>query len=254
MSRRIRRRRFLGGMGAVAVTVGVAGCSNDSDDNEEDEDDDDDDTEATEGSPSGATDTMSEQPTDEPMDQTTEQPTTEPEGSVYRFSEGESYTYDASFGGTASEETWSVTAVDGDEVTVERTSVSDGETESQTVSGTHSTIFETVTEERTVSYFPLLGAATSYGRNRELTPGDTFTVETLGERSEWDSETVEVVGETTVNGVSCTELTATPNSSDAPDQVTTVCLADGYPFALSLSLSQDGSTLIEMTLTDATRP
>lgn len=251
------RRRFLKGVGTVALTVAVAGCSDSSDGG---------DTPAEDGDTGTSEQGMADTPTPE-GDETAAEQTPEGEATeggsteavslelpTYEFSEGESYTYDVNFAGTETEETWTVTAVDGDEVTVERLSTVDGETRSQTVSGTHDGIYDTVAESRDVNFFPLARNAVVYAQETGVTTGDTFTVATPSEKTDWDSETVEVLGETTVNGVSATEFRVTPDGPDAPNQVTTVALADGYPFALSLSFSQDDSALLEMTLTDATRP
>lgn len=170
---------------------------------------------------------------------------------AYEFTEGESYTYDANFAGEESEETWSVTSVEGADLTVERVTEGGGETSTQEISGTHDSIYDRVEEERDVNFFPLLRAALVYAEKGDLTPGNSFTVENDDENTDWDTATVDVAGETTVNGVDCVEFTVTP---DGVDQVTTICLADGYPFALSLSLAQGGDALIEMSLTDETRP
>lgn len=171
---------------------------------------------------------------------------------TYTFSEGESYTYDATFNGNRTEETWTVTAVDGDELTVKLETTADGETESLTVSGTHGNIHDKVAQQRNINFFLVARGALVYAQKGELVAGNSFTVDTSDdEKTDWDTETVEVAGETTVNGVTCTEFSVRP---EGVDQVVTACLADGYPFALSLSLSKSGQTLLEMTLTDATRP
>lgn len=60
-----------------------------------------------------------------------------------------------------------------------------------------------------------------------------------------------VQGESSVNGVACTEIEILPDGSE---QERTACLAEDYPFAISLALAQGGQTVLSMTLTDATRP
>jgi len=170
---------------------------------------------------------------------------------TYRFSEGESYTYEATFGDTTTVETWAVTSVDGDQVTVERETQADGETETQTVSGTHESIYDDVAADRQINFFLVARGATGFGMQGDLTPGNTFTVRNPGEDSEWDTGTAEVQRERTISGVSCTEYTVTP---DGADQQWTICQAEGYPFAVALTLEQGGQTLLEMTLTDVTRP
>lgn len=188
---------------------------------------------------------------------TTAEPTTTTDGTgpaipTYTFSEGESYTYETTFGDRQTEETWTVTEVDGDELAVRRETTLDGETQSQTITGTHGNIHARVTEAREVAFFGLVRTALVYGQRGELTAGNTFTVDTSDdENTDWDTETVAVAGETTVNGVTCVEFTVTPEDVD---QETTTCLADDYPFAVALDLSQGGQTLIEMTLVESTRP
>jgi len=142
-------------------------------------------------------------------------------------------------------------------VTVERETVVDGETETATYSGTQDNISDVIDEERDSSIFPIARNMTIYGHAWDLKGDSPFTIETPRESTDWDSETVEVAGETTVNDVSCTEFTPTPDISNGEEKQRTACLADGYSFAVSLSIESDkldGVPLLEMTLTDATRP
>ncbi|WP_135820396.1 hypothetical protein [Halostella litorea] len=264
MSRHARRRRFLRGLGAVAVSLGVAGCSGGGDGGDADSDTDASEGDGTTGSTAteGAASTTASEP--EGTGTETEGPDrtgTEAENSegtpddvrlpAYTFSEGESYTYDTTFGDAESEETWVVASVAGDDVTVDRTTVANGETHTQSISGTQSGIVDEVERARDVSYFPLLRSALVYGQQGELRAGNAFTVRSTGENEDWETATVDVAGETTVSGVTCTEFTVTP---DSVDQVQTVRLADGYPFAVSLLFEQGGEALLEMTLTDHERP
>jgi hypothetical protein len=256
MSDRFHRRRFLTRLGAVAVSVGVAGCSSGSDDSDVNPDTD-------ESESYGISDSTESQETasaDDPEPTETGTNESEPTGSedspgsselpTYTFSEGESYTYDTVFGDGESEETWSVTSVDGDNITVERVTVANGETNTQSISGTHSTIFDEVEQARDINYFPLIRGALIYRQKGELSAGNSFTVQSTNENDSWETATVDVAGESTVNGVTCTQFTVSP---DSVDQVQTVCLADDYPFAVSLSFEQQGEVLIEMSLTDHER-
>ncbi|WP_115864750.1 twin-arginine translocation signal domain-containing protein [Halorussus litoreus] len=262
MSKRSHRRQFLQGLGAVAVSLGVAGCSG-SDDSDADPDTDESEGDGTidstvteetaSANESESTETETEADGSESADTETEQPEDTPEESqlpTYTFSEGESYTYDTTFGDGESEETWTVTSVDGDDVTVERKTVANGESHTQSISGTHSSIFDEVEKARDINYFPLIRAALIYGQRGDLSAGNTFTVRSTGENEDWETATVDVAGETTVDGVTCTEFTVNPESVD---QAQTICLADGYPFAVSLVFEQGGEVLIEMMLTDHER-
>lgn len=89
----------------------------------------------------------------------------------------------------------------------------------------------------------------------ELTADNRFTIRSgsfpNGEDISWETATVAVNGETSVNGVTCTEFTVEP---DGEETVQTACVAEGYPFAVSLSVARGGETVIELTLTDSTRP
>lgn len=263
MSKRPHRRRFLQRLGVVAVSLGVAGCSGGGDnsdadpDTEESEDDGITDSTVTEETTSvgesASTDTETGTDESKPTETETKEPEETPEDvelPTYTFSEGESYTYDTIFGDGESEETWSVASAEGDNITVERKTVANGETDTQSISGTHSNIFDEVEKARDINYFPLIRGALIYGQKGDLSAGNTFTVQSTNENEDWETATVDVAGETTVNGVTCTEFTVTPNSAN---QVQTVCLADGYPFAVSLLFEQGGEILLNMTLTDHER-
>lgn len=258
MSQQSHRRRFLQRLGAVAVSLGVAGCSGGGDDGGADSDTGESEGDGrTDSTVTGGTASVGEsEPTGTETGTAEPEPTEtgEPEETsvdvelpVYAFSEGESYTYDTIFGDGESEETWSVTSVDGDNITVERETVANGETYTQSISGTQSNIFDEVEKARDINYFPLIRAALVYGQKGDLSAGNTFTVQSTNENEDWETATVDVAGETTVNGVTCTEFTVTP---DSVDQMQTVCLADDYPFAVSLLFEQGGEALISMTLTD----
>lgn len=209
---------------------------------------------ATETERETATET-SEPATTEAGEETTTVPVEQPpELPTYEFAEGESYTYDAFIFDPESEEGWSVTSVDGDDLTVERETTANGQTGTDTHSGTQENILDVIEEERDISLFPVARGGLVYGEGRELTAGDSYRIATPDDGTDWDSETVDVEGETTVNGVTCTELTVTPDIENGEQNQRTVCLADGYPFPITFSVDSGGATLIDMTLTDATRP
>ncbi|UHQ96355.1 cupredoxin domain-containing protein [Natrinema halophilum] len=176
----------------------------------------------------------------------------------YEFSEGESYTFETLFrtndGTRESTETWRVTAVDGDDVTVEVTSEVDGETTTQTFSGTHETIYDAAARQLTFDAFSVARSPLRVAEMGDLSTGNSFTVQRSQfpnqDTIDWSTATVEVAGETTFNGVTCTEFTLRP---DDADQTQTACVADDYPFAVSLRVEQAGTTTMELTLTDSAR-
>jgi hypothetical protein len=208
--------------------------------------------------PGDATDTPGdgiEDGTDQPTPESTSKPPGEETSTAdvevveiprYEFSEGESYTYDALFesedGARESVETWEVTSVDGDDLTVEVRSEVDGETETTTFSGTHSNIYDRAAEELVLNFFAPLRAPLSIAEMGELSAGNSFTIQS--------GATVEVDGETNVNGVTCTEFTVVSDGESPPQNY---CVAEGYPFAVSANF-EDSETVIDLTLTDATRP
>lgn len=190
--------------------------------------------------------------------------TTEPDGDVveippYEFSSGESYTFESRFrtsdGTRESTDTWAVTSVDGDDVTVDVTSEVNGETTTQTISGTHETIFDVANQQLAFNPFTVARSPLRIAEMGELSAGNSFTVQRSQfpnqDTINWTTATVDVAGETTVNGVTCTEFSLRP---DDADQVQTACVAANYPFAVSLAVEQAGTTTVEMTLTDSTRP
>ena len=177
----------------------------------------------------------------------------------YEFSAGESYTFDTLLrtndGALETTETWAVTAVDGDDVTVEVTSTANGETTTTTLSGTHESIYDAAANQLTFDFFSIARSPLRIAEMGELTAGNSFAIQRgqfpNPDTIDWETATVDVAGETSVDGVSCTEFTVRP---DGVDQVQTACVADGYPFAASLQVERAGTTTVDLTLTDSTRP
>lgn len=247
------RRQFLVELGAVAVVVGVAGCSSDGDGGDPNEG----------TSQPTATENPTATPTEEPEPSETEPETetdakteTETASNVeaveiptYEFVEGETYVYETTFAEERTAETWSVESVDGDELTVARATEVGGEQREQTISGTHSSIYDDVEEARDISFFPLIRSALRIPEMGELTPGTSYTIRRgqfpNSSNIEWETAEVQVTEEGSVGGVDCTEFTVNP---DTGEQTQTVCVADDYPFALSLAISQNDETFLEMTL------
>ncbi|MEF8894490.1 cupredoxin domain-containing protein, partial [Halodesulfurarchaeum sp.] len=94
----------------------------------------------------------------------------------YEFSEGESYTFDTLFrtdsGTRESTETWTVTAVDGEDVTVEVSSTVDGETTTQTFSGTHETIYDVAAQELVFNAFAVARSPLRFAEMGNLSAGN----------------------------------------------------------------------------------
>ena len=56
-----------------------------------------------------------------------------------------------------------------------------------------------------------------------------------------------------VNGVTCTRFTATPDT-DEFEQTFTACVNEDYPFAPEVEFSQSGELVLSLTLTKSNRP
>ncbi|WP_135536024.1 hypothetical protein [Halostella pelagica] len=237
---------------ATVSAVSLAGCSGDSDettdgngDNISGENDGDDQT-----TERNTADTSTET---DGGDQTTEtESMVKLAEAAYEFSEGESYTYDAEFSGQSGEQGWEVLSVDGDNLTISRTYPTDEGQEITDVSADSGRIYREMNKViPQSSFFRNMRETQFYAEAEEFESGQTFTVDASDNGLDYDSETVEVMGETTVNGISCTEFTVTSSSGGI---VKTACAADGYPFPLSLHFEQAGVTLLDATLIDSNRP
>jgi len=176
------------------------------------------------------------------------------EVSPYQFTEGESYTYNVTFLGSNSQMTWDVVSVDGEDVTVEITSESARGTQNTTINGTQETILQSAAEDQSGAIFASSRAPLAILSMGAGTEGN-FTIESDnipgGTSFDWDTATVSPQGTRTVNGVGCSEFVVDP---DDRDQDLTACVAEDYPFALSVDGEQDGQTALAIDLTNATRP
>lgn len=261
----MRRREFV----ATVVTssaIGVAGCSGGGDETTDGNGDDgstgssDDDQETEQNSGDGSTesgddDQKTEQNSGdvstESGDDDQETELVEVAGPAYGFSEGESYTYEVEWHGKAGEQGWEVLSVNGDELTIRRTYPTNEGQETRDISADAARLYEEMLKQITgPSFFRNMREAQFYAGVDEFAPGNTFTVDTSDKGGDYDSETVEVMGETTVNGIQCIEFTVTSSSGGI---VRTVCAADGYPFPLSLHFEQTGVQLLDATLIDTSR-
>jgi hypothetical protein len=266
MERRYLLKRGIAGIAAVTI----AGCSdsttpesNNDDSSPEDSPSNNDETTDGEDTSTDGTDeqTDSEESTEEEDGETEEGndgddlPTVQLNESTYDFTEGELYKYETELIDSSSVDTWEVTGVSGSEVTVKRTVTTDGETETITKSDSSENIYRTFDRENiSQSLFPNLRDVQYYAGLDELTPGSEFIADTSNSSSiAWDSETVEVQEETSVNGISCIKFTATATFRGS-SITKTACVAKGYPFALSLVFKQNESTLIDTTLSEMNRP
>ncbi len=245
---------------ATAGSVSLAGCSGGGDEPaEEDEDDEpaDGDAETTERDGGSETTESSDDEPDSSSEETDTGASTEMGSMVdwsepaYEFTAGQSYTYDSDFLGTTGEQSWEVRSVDGDELTIRRGYPTEEGQETVDVTAPSDRIYEAiVTTISQQSFFRNLRWGQRYAELDEFEPGNTFTVDTSEREDNYDSETVEVMGETTVNGIQCTEFRVESNSGGI---VTTACAAEGFPFPLSHTLEQVGTQLLDATLVDTTQ-
>lgn len=178
-------------------------------------------------------------------------PTVQLNRTPYEFTVGESYSYNTETYSATSTDTWEVIDKSGSSITIEATREQDGETTTVTQSNTPEDVYRDIDLELGGQFlYTNLRNVQPYADLEELTPGNKFMLD-LSEYSytAWDSETVEVQGETTVNGISCTEFTAT-TEYDGSTVTKTACVAEGYPFALSITFKQDGLALLAATITN----
>ncbi|MFD1587262.1 hypothetical protein ACFR9U_09720 [Halorientalis brevis] len=174
--------------------------------------------------------------------------------STYEFTDGESYTYDSSLFGSTATETWTVVAVDGDDVTVEVTSSNGDTTKNTTITGTHSEIVRKAGRDEVAGMFvyaraplAIAGMGDGSGQNFTVDGNELPTNSSVAGRT----ATVAPQGETTVNGIQCTEYVVVPE--DSQQQLRT-CVNEDYPFAVSMRGSQAGQTFLTMELVDSNRP
>jgi len=174
--------------------------------------------------------------------------------STYEFTEGESYTYNNSLFGSTATETWTVVSVDGDNGTVEVTSSNGETTQNTTITGTHSSIVRKAGRDEVAGLFvyaraplAITGMGDASGGNFTVDGNDLPTNSSVAGRT----ATVAPQGETTVNGVQCTEYVVVPEDSQ---QRLRTCVNEDYPFAVSMRGSQAGRTFLSMELVDSDRP
>ena len=250
MQRRDLLRKTGAGV-ATIVTTGLAGCGEINNPDSTDTGTPSTETETNQTN----TETMTD--TEEDLDTVTEteNETLEDFGiPPYEFTEDESYTYDTVVGMNKSEEKWLVTNVDGDNLTVKLETTTEEQITSISISGTHGNIFDKASEAERANIFPLLRGPLIYPTKGEMTEGNTFTVDTSDLPSKWDSETVTVLGDNTINGIDCTELQI--ESGGDYNQLMTVNIADteDYPFALAVHLKEDGVVRFDIELLRQNRP
>ena len=250
MQRRDLLRKTGAGV-ATIVTTGLAGCGEINNPDSTDTGTPSTETETNQTN----TETMTD--TEEDLDTVTEteNETLEDFGiPPYEFTEDESYTYDTVVGMNKSEEKWLVTNVDGDNLTVKLETTTEEQMTSISISGTHGNIFDKASETERENIFPLLRGPLIYPTKGEMTEGNTFTVDTSDLPSKWDSETVTVLGDNTINGIDCTELQIEPGGDY--NQLITVNIADteDYPFALAVQIKEDGVVQFDTELLRQNRP
>lgn len=180
--------------------------------------------------------------------------------SAGQFTEGEMYKYNFSFGQMGSSEiTWDVTSVDGDNVTVNVTTVSQQRTSSTEISGASDEIYSKALQQPSTALFVALGyLPVAFTQDRDLSQGNTFTVSQSDIDLDMPQQStsaakfdVTVNGTTSVNGVDCQRITVVPQSNEsAPFNA---CINTEYPFAVSVT-SQAESGGLSLTLVDAEQP
>lgn len=258
-----RRNLLRNGAVGIATTVALAGCSNSEGQDTPSNDDSTDGPNSGDENGAESQDSTENNDTDEGTergddgtggDDEEDLPTVQLNRTPYEFTVGESYTFDTETQGGTSVDTWEVIDTSGSGVTIEATKQQDGETTTVTKSNISEDIYRDIDLELGGGFlYTNLRNVQPYVDLEELAPGNEFTLDTSDySATAWDSETVEVQGETTVNSVSCTEFTAT-TEYDGSSVTKTACVAEGYPFALSLNFEQDGFTLIAATVTDENR-
>jgi hypothetical protein len=232
--------------------VAVAGCSGGNGPSETE-------TDAT------ATDTDAPADTDAPPETTVQDGGTDPgtatqsdetSGSSlsYQWTEGESYTYEASSeqSGTSTY-SWTVTDVSDGQVTVNITSAASGQTRSSTFSGPQGAIFSGDSQNLQALTFVIVQVPQQLVAGRTLEVGNSWTLSSeelsvgAGSTNTATPQTVrvEVTGTSQVAGTQCYDVEA---SSDAQDSTLNACVKQGWPFALSLSSTGGGENTMTGTL------
>jgi len=246
----------------LIVMVAVAGCSGGNGPADTDTD---------------ATDTATDAPTDTAPsgDATTTAPsgdgtsgTATPSGEMeasalsYQWTEGESYTYEASSeqSGTSTI-TWTVTDVSDGQVSVNITAAASGQTRSSTFSGPQGSIFSGDSENLQALTFVIMQVPQQLVAGRTLEVGNSWTLSSedlsvgAGSTNTATPQTVrvEVTGTSQVAGTQCYDIEAT---SDAQESTLDACVKEGWPFALSFSTSGGGDSTMSGTieLTEYERP
>lgn len=244
----------------LIVTVAVAGCSglNSPADSGDD-------------SATSATDAPETTPTDEPMT-TAQDDGTSTSGSTsadatasaftYQWTEGESYTYEASSqqSGTSTY-TWRVVDVSDGEVTANITAAASGQERTSTFTGPQGAIFSGDSQNFQALTFLIMQLPQQVVAGHNLQPGNSWTLSSeelsMGAGSTQtatpQSIQVDVTGTSQVAGTQCYNIEAT---SSADDSTLNACVKEGWPFALSLSTTGGGENTIStsLELTEYERP
>jgi hypothetical protein len=166
---------------------------------------------------------------------------------TYEFSAGENYTYDLALGSLEpTKVSWNVTSVNDGDVTVEFNA--QGQTTELT--GNQSSIYQEGVNNQVTGIFtavaripPVMadGHSLEDGNDWTFEPDDT-NLDVSEDPNSWD---LEVNGTDTVDGVDCTVVEGTENT-DSEAQSYTACIAEDYPFALSVTFESSSTVSIDL--------
>ena len=175
---------------------------------------------------------------------------------AYQWTEGESYTYEATSeqGGTTTI-SWTVTDVSDGQVTANITSMRSGRTQSSTFTGPQGAVFSGESENLQALTFVVMQLPQQIVAGHSLQVGNSWTLSSdelaVGDGSAQTATpqeiTVRVTGTSEVAGTQCFDIEA---SSSAQDSTLDACVKEGWPFALTFSTSGGETAMggsVEMT-------
>lgn len=173
---------------------------------------------------------------------------------AYNWTQGESYKYRLSFDENTYISTWTAIEAEKDNLTMEVKEKLEGEGWSKTaeISGTNRNIYKKIRENQSIDGLLLqMRGSLRYVVDRELSVGDTYKYEVEID-ADFDTENVEVLSETTINGIPCYELQIT---IPGYDYVRTIAVEKGnnYPLIINGEFT-DSENSQTNELIEATRP
>lgn len=174
----------------------------------------------------------------------------------YTFETNEGYLYDVSTSNGSFRVGWITESVGEDSLTINVSAGTGSQIGSMNVTADRDEPFAPVfRSSRPGALFFLLRMPIRAAGNQSLSAGETWTVtsdelapEAPGSVA-WDTATVSVGQEESVNGVPCHTVTIDPENTSS---TVTACIEEGWPFALSVTDGSDDGT--EIVLADSHRP